>query len=160
MDVCSEKDIHDQRTKERLYFYCFTPKHHDRCAKSDSRWLKEMPRPEEFQVFNMADYHELKDADGDLYGLRISGAPGSRRLLELGDKHEQVARFWAEGRPTDPWHGHPLWPLRSRDAGNRAKQNCCPPVEVFDLMVEKGILPATKANRLKTGKHVGKLDGG
>ena len=111
-------------------------------------------------MFNMADLHELRDEDGDLYGLRISGEPGNRQLLKLGEKHEQVARFWAEGNPTDPWHGHPLWPLRSKHAENRAKQGCCPPQEVFDRMVEAGILSAKQASRLKIAKHVGKLDRG
>jgi hypothetical protein len=167
MDVCTEKDIHDDVTQRGRLRYCFTPKHHGAGRPSDSRWLPGLTRPEEFQIFDMADLHELRDGDGNLYGLRISGAPGNRRLLELGDKHEQVARFWAEGRPVDPWHGHPLWPLRSKyedrrpkGAENRAKQGCCPPREVFDRMVGLGILPASKASRLKAGNHVGKLDGG
>ena len=160
MDVCTERDIHDDVTERGHFRYCFTPKHHGAGLLSDSRWLRDLARSEEFQVFDMADLHELRDDDGDLYGLRISGTPGNRQLLELGDKHEQVARFWAEGSITDPWHGHPLWPLRSKHAKNRAKQGLCPPSEVFDRMVELGILSASKAARLKARKHVGKLDGG
>jgi hypothetical protein len=165
MEVCTEKDIHDAVTERGQLRYCFTPKHHGAGLASDSRWLSELSRPEEFQVFDMADFNELRDEDGDLYGLRISGAPGNRQLLDLGDKHEKIARFWAEGKSTDPWHGHPLWPLRSKHgekrakgADNRAKQGCCPPSEVFDRLVELGILSTSKANRLKISKHVGKLD--
>ncbi len=167
MDVCTEKDIHDHVTERGHLRYCFTPKHHGAGRSSDSRWLRALTRPEEFQVFDMADFHELRDEDGDLYGLRILGDPGNRQLLELGDKHEYIARFWAEGRPEDPWHGHPLWPIRSKHddrrpkgAENRAKQGCCPPQKVFDRMVERRILSASKASRLKTARHVGKLDGG
>jgi hypothetical protein len=165
MDVCTEKDIHDGVTERGQLRYCFTPKHHGAGLSSDSRWLRDLTRPEEFQVFDMADFHELRDEDGDLYGLRISGAPGNRELLKLGEMNEQIARFWAEGRATDPWHGHPLWPIRpkheenrAKGAENRAKQGCCPPREVFDRMVELGILSKSKANRLKTSRHVGKLD--
>jgi hypothetical protein len=158
MEVCTEKDIHEGVTERGQLRYCFTPKHHGAGLPSDSRWLPDLTRLEEFQVFDMADFHELRDEDRDLYGLRISGAPGNRELLDLGCKHEKVARFWAEGRPTDPWHGHPLWPLRSKHAENRAKQGCCPPREVFDRMIEVGILSAKQASRLKIAKHVGKLD--
>ena len=106
----------------------------------------------------MGDMHQLRDEDGNLYGLRINDLGGVRKLLELGTKHEQIARFWMEVRVESHWHGHPLWPIVSSQASNRAKQSR-PPSGIFDLMVDQELLPPTKVRRLKIGKHVGNLGG-
>jgi hypothetical protein len=100
MEVCEPRDIHDQPTRsDRRLRYCFTPKHHGAGSKSDSQWLPEpdLPRHEEFAVFDMADFHQLADPDGNLYGLRIRQVDERREILELGTRHEYIARFWAQG---------------------------------------------------------------
>jgi hypothetical protein len=152
MEVCGPEDIHDERTGLHGHSYCFTPKHHGAGSKSDSRWLPDLPRAEEFAVFDMADLHQLADTDGNLYGLRI-GQIGQRRvLLKLGTAHQQIARFWAEEQR--PWHGHPLWPILAKDSSNRAGQNSRPSRGVFDRMVAERLLTDQEATRLKKGKHV------
>ncbi len=158
MDVCSEDDVHVARTRLNHLSYCFTPKHHGAGSASDSCWLLELPRPEEFQVFDMADFHQLTDNRGNLYGLRIKEAGGKRQLLELGTKHERIARFWAEEREYAHWHGHPLWPIDEDQPSNRARQSHRPPKEVFDRLIEEALLSRPKARRLRNGSHVGNLD--
>ncbi len=159
MDVCTAKDIHEAATRLSGLTYCFTPKHHGAGVASDSRWLPDLSRLDEFQVFDMADLHQFRDDDGDLYGLRIVESAGVRRLLELGIKHELVARFWAERQPEAHWHGHPLWPILTAKAQNRAKQGCCPPAAVFTRMAEQGLMTVAQARRLKIGKSVSSLGG-
>ncbi len=88
------------RSRRQLPDIVSTPKHHGAGLPSDSRWLPDLTRPEEFQVFDMADFHELRDEDGDLYGLRISGDPGNRQLAlshwGLG-RLDSFKRFAAQG---------------------------------------------------------------
>jgi hypothetical protein len=156
MDVCEAKDIHPDRTDRGQRSYCFTPKHHGAGLSLDACWLRDLPRPEEFEVFNMADQHELSDASGNLYGLRIRNLSGRRELLELGTQHEQIARFWAESQQNH-WHGHPLWPVDARETSNRGGQDYRPPRLVFQKIVAASIFSKTQAGRLNSGKHVRKL---
>jgi hypothetical protein len=152
MEVCEPRDIHRQLTLFNQLTYCFTPKHHGvgSKSKSDSQWPPNLPRPEEFAVFDMADIHQLADPDGNLYGLRIRQAGERHEILELGTRHEYIARFWAEEHERH-WHGHPLWPIQARDALNRARQKYCPSREVFNRMVAEGLLTEPQARRLKLG---------
>jgi hypothetical protein len=151
MDVCGATDIHEVLTQRSRLSYCFTPKHHGAGDRDASRWLRTLSRAEEFQVFNMADIHELRDDEGNLYGLRIQQTGTVRQLLELGEAHEQIAQFWFEEREDAHWHGYPLWPVRG------ASQKCRPPKEVFDRMVAEALLSAAKARRLRNGSHVRNL---
>jgi hypothetical protein len=153
MDVCGPRDIHSERTALSGHTYCFTPKHHGAGSKSDSRWLPDLSRDQEFEVFDMADNNQLADSDGNLYGLRIRQVGEERELVKLGTSHEQIARFWAEEQQRH-WHGHPLWPIQARDSPNRKKQDYCPPKEVFDRMVARGLITAGQAKRLRGGKLV------
>jgi len=157
MNVCPARDIHAERTRRSHLNYCFTPKHHGAGSRSDSRWLRTLSRPEEFAVFDMADHHQLSDSNGNLYGLRILRSGEVSQLLELGEAHEQIARFWIEGRADTPWHGHPLWPTEPEEPGNRARQNCRPPKSVFDMMVERVGMSRAKARRLRNGSHIRSL---
>jgi hypothetical protein len=156
MEICQARDIHTDRTRLSGLSYCFTPKHHGRGSVSDACWLRDLPRAEEFAVLEMADWHQLADASGNLYGLLIRDTAGKRELLELGTRHEQIARFWAESADNH-WHGHPLWRVQERGSLNRSGQDYRPPRLVFDRMVEAGILNKTQAGRLNAGKHLRKL---
>jgi hypothetical protein len=159
MEVCEPRDIHGQLTQLNRLTYCFTPKHHGAGSKSksDSQWLPNLPRPEEFAVFDMADIHQLAGPDGNLYGLRIRQVGERREILELGTRHEYIARFWAEEQQRH-WHGHPLWPIQTKETQNRKGQRYCPPREVFDRMVREGLLTANQSVRLRTAKHLRNLN--
>jgi hypothetical protein len=156
MEVCEARDIHDRTTQLSHLTYCFTPKHHGAGSRSDARWLPGLPRAEEFAVFDMADLHQLSDDDGNLYGLRIRQDNTSREVLELGTRHEMIARFWVEAQ-RNHWHGHPLWPVSAEGPLNRKGQAYRPPKEVFARMVAENLLTEIQAGRLKTGRHLRNL---
>jgi len=64
MEVCDTRDVFPQTTQLNHLSYCFTPKHHGAGLKSDACWLPDLPRPEEFAVFDMADWHlQVKSLD-------------------------------------------------------------------------------------------------
>jgi hypothetical protein len=154
MEVCGARDIHPQPTRRSGYTYCFTPKHHGRGSQSDSRWLpeSELPRDEEFAVFELADFHDISDLHGNLYGLRLGQGETEGEILELGTRGERIARFWAEDQPRH-WHGHPLWPIDARRATNRSSQKYRPSPDIFDRMVLAGLVTKAQARRLKASKH-------
>jgi hypothetical protein len=156
MEVCGEDDLHPERTSRRHLVYCFYPKHHGAGSSTDACWLPELTRPEEFAVFEMADYNDLSDEAGNLYGLRIVVIDEKRLFEELGTRHELIARFWA-AEEQEHWHGHPLWPVREKRSLNRKRQRYSPPREVLDRMVESGVLTLNQSRRLKTGDHVRNL---
>lgn len=153
MEVCEAKDVHDKPTRENNLSYCFTPKHHGAGSKTDSRWLPDLSRAEEFAVFDLADSHQLGEPDGNLYGLRIREEGLNREILELGTRHEYIARFWAEPQQRH-WHGHPLWPIVEKGPLNRKAQRYRPSKDVFDRMVKTGLLSEAQATRLKKGSHI------
>jgi hypothetical protein len=156
MEVCGERDIHPRTTRRNQLTYCFTPKHHGAGLKSDACWLPSLSRAEEFAVFDMADWHQLSDDDGNLYGLHIRQNDAKREILELGTRHELIAHFWAETQQNH-WHGYPLWPVSDKGPLNRKKQDCRPPKEVFDKMMAENVLTRIQAGRLRTGRHVRNL---
>jgi hypothetical protein len=153
MEVCEQKDVHPKKTP-RGYTYCFTPKHHyvgkaPRKGFRPSRWRRDMPRDDEFQVFYMADDNRLEDGDGNLFGLHIVKREGASYLEPLGEWSELLARFFLEAGNTH-WHGHPVWPVE--DSPER-----CPGAQVFERMVELNLLSRTQADRLERGRHVRNL---
>jgi len=156
MDECGPSDVFPDRTSLNTHSYCFTRKHHGGGNSADSRWLPGLPRPEEFEVFNMADKNELSDDDQNLYGLRIRTIGSMREVLELGRWHETIARFWQPPNQ-DHWHGHPVWLVSHAAPDDLKRRKRCPPQPVFDRMVEKGIITASEAGRLKAGKHLKRL---
>jgi hypothetical protein len=144
-----DRDIHPDPSPSG-YRYYFHPKHHGAGSPSDAKWLPEMTREEEFEVFAMADRHHLSDDGGDLYGLRISGSIPDHEILFLGTRYEQVAHFW-EASEGSPWHGYPLWPILRRDSLNRKGQQYRPPKEVLEKMVGAGLLTDKQRYRLMKG---------
>jgi hypothetical protein len=147
MEVCQARDIHPHQTRLNHLWYRFTPKHHGWGAASDACWLRHLQRAEEFAVFDMADWNQLSDDSGNLYGLLIREIGDKRELMKLGTRNEQVARFWAESAD-NPWHGHPLG--AQRVARHLAKLN---------RAVQPGVLSLSKINhsdipaRISIGHH-------
>ncbi|MFI5455342.1 MAG: hypothetical protein ACHRXM_07800 [Isosphaerales bacterium] len=73
MEVCDTRDVFPQTTRLNHLSYCFTPKHHGAGLKSDACWLPDLPRPEEFAVFDMADWH-LQVKSPDFPGRQVTWA--------------------------------------------------------------------------------------
>jgi hypothetical protein len=112
-----------------------------------------MSRDEEFAVFAMADHHRLSDAKGNLYGLRIRGSIPGHRILFLGTRREQVARFWKASQGS-PWHNNPPWPIDKRGSLNRKGQQYSPPKEVLRRMVQERLLDETQLYKLIKGDRL------
>ena len=136
----SSGPIHPVPTRRSGYRYLFYDKHHglDRHA---ARWVADLSQGEEFLVFDEADFHDLSDDRGCLYGVRprVEG-----RIPKLGTKGEQVAEF-PRARPNQPWHGYPAWPLGGERHG--------PPKRVFQKMEDSGLLSTRDRKRLEKGKN-------
>jgi hypothetical protein len=79
---------HPTRTRRSQYRYLFTARHHGG-DKSAAMWLHEIDRDSEFAIFDVADFQEVADSRGWLYGVLQDGDD----LREIGTCDEQVAEF-------------------------------------------------------------------
>ncbi len=140
--------IHPITTRRSGHYYLFYVKHHggDRDA---ARWLPTLTRNEEFAVFDTADFHDLSDDVGYLYGVR-KGLEGE--VLELGTWGQQVAEF-PFARLNAPWHGYPLYPLKEAGPKNRPGEKHRPSKEVFLKMEAAGLITVQQRKRLRKGNH-------
>ena len=144
--------IHPIPTRRSGYRYQFYDKHHGRGARrSDAaRWLPSLSRQEEFAVFDTADWHEIADERGWLYGVRAKDAAGV--IPDLGTRGEQIAEF-PFARPNETWHGYPLWPLSEEGPANRRGEKARPSKEVFLRMEAEGLLTPRERKRLLKEQH-------
>jgi hypothetical protein len=109
-----------------------------------------MNRDKEFAVFDSADFHEITDEDGWLYGLRL-GSTGE--VLVLGIWNEQIAEF-PFARPGETWHGYPKWPLKDAGPQNRRGEKHRPAKSVFLKMEAASLISTRDRKRLQKGDHV------
>lgn len=144
-----EDHEHPQRTRGHQYRYLFTVKHHGG-SKGAAQWAPDLSEADEFAVFDAADNMELSDDEGNLYGALRFGADS---LRDLGIWQEQIAEFplAAEGAP---WHGYPIWAINHEGPSNRRNQKHRPARQVFNRMVEVGLITASMRTRLLKGSHV------
>ena len=136
--------VHHEVTRRRGLFYCFSTKHHGSGASDASQWIMGLEPSDEFAIFDQADWHDLADPKGNLYGLRISGDA----ILDLGSLGEKVAKFWMahEGQS---WHGFPLYPLAPQGPANRRQAPF--PRDVLKRMENEGLLRPEQRRRLEKG---------
>jgi hypothetical protein len=144
-DPCPE---HPERTRRNGFRYCFYVDHHGRGSPDDSQWAEDVGREEEFGIFDEADWHDLSDSKGHLYGVRRSP---EGEILDLGTKGEQIAKFWRPSANNQPTHGFPLWPVAEDSSDNRKKQSA--PIAALSKMVEQGLLLPSLYSRLRKGKY-------
>ena len=129
--------------------YLFTAKHHGGGSRGDARWLPDLSEDDEFAVFETADRLEVQDVTGNLYGVQ----PIEDGLRYLGTFGQQVAYFPLASAGS-PWHGYPLWPLNSEAAPNRRGNRYKAPDEIYDKMVEVGLISIRMRKVLKRGDFV------
>ena len=143
-------DVHPKSTRRNKYFYFFYEKHHRNGPSEHAQWLDEpeLTTAGEFQVFDDADYHEISDDNGNLFGLRRRGDDGC--ISPLGTRGEQVACFPCT-RLSQPWHGYPIWPIEVQRDGERLR-----PIAkaVLILMVDVQVITQKEKRRLGKGKHI------
>jgi hypothetical protein len=101
-------------------------------------------------VFDLADFHDLSDVDGCLYGV-LRTAEGEVQFL--GTRDEQLAEF-PVARVGEAWHGYPVYPLANAQAHGRGGAAGRPAKSVFAKMQREGVLSRTECRRLMKGKHI------
>jgi hypothetical protein len=106
-----------------------------------------MTHDEEFAVFDLADFHNLSNEKGDLYGLRMDQ---HGRVTDLGTRGEQVAEFPGT-RVGQQWHGYPAWPIMRLDREDNTRKYACPR-EVLAKMRDAGLINEKQRSRLARGK--------
>jgi hypothetical protein len=132
---------HPVRTRNNQYRYVFTAKHHG-ADKSAAQWRKDLSEDDEFAVFDGADQMNLSDMAGNLYGAIPDGDDS---LIMLGSLQEQIAKFPCAAAQSS-WHGYPIWA--------RTEQKYRPTDEVFEKMVQAGLIQEWMRRRLMKGDHV------
>jgi hypothetical protein len=147
----SSGPIHPAPTRRSGYRYLFYDKHHGRGAPDAARWSPDVDMDEEFAVFDAADFHDLADERGWLYGVRERDEAGE--IPDLGTRGQQVAEF-PSARPNEPWHGYPLWPLAEAGPQNRKGEKLRPSKDVFMKMEAVGVLTLRERRRLYKGDHL------
>lgn len=140
---------HPQSTRRSQYRYIFTGKHHggDRAA---ARWHPELNHDAEFSVFDNADFHDLSDERGWLYGVLRDEEDG---LRHLGTWNQQMAEY-PLANEGQPWHGYPLWPLKELGPENRRGEKMRPAKDVFLKMEQAHLISQRERKRLFKGDHV------
>ncbi len=141
--------IHSEQTRKHRYSYQFTAKHHGGGTADDACWSKDVSRAEEFSVFDEADYCDIFDEDGRLYGV-LRKSDGD--LRDLGTWHQQVAEF-PRANEGVAWHGYPIWSVNELAPPNRAGEKFRPAKEVFRKMERAGLITARQRKRLYKGDH-------
>jgi hypothetical protein len=140
---------HPQPTRRHQYRYLFTAKHHGD-TEGAARWSPDLSEEEEFAVFDGADDMELADDEGNLYGALRDGEDS---LRDLGIWQEQIAEFPYAAEEM-AWHGYPVWAINHEGPSNRRNQKHRPAREVFNRMVEVGLITVSMRARLMKGGHV------
>jgi hypothetical protein len=148
MPTLATVETHPNLTRRSNYRYQFTPKHHGGDPAA-AQWLPSLSLDAEFAVFDQADEFDLSDQDGTLYGV-LREQEGE--LGYLGTWNQQVAEF-PLAREGEAWHGYPLYPLIELGPENRRGQRGRPAKEVFDQMVQAGIITHSQRRRLLKGDH-------
>src|SRR5260370_26733942 len=141
---------HPTLARRSGYRYVFLGKHHGGGSKSDSRWLPDITRDEEFSVFDHADVHNIADDRDYLYGVHRTG---DGELRDLGTWRQQVAEF-PRANEGIPWHGYPIWAVNDDAPANRSGQKTCPSKEVFRKMEQAKLITSRQRKRLIKGGHV------
>jgi hypothetical protein len=103
----------------------------------------------EFAVFDLADFHEIFDDRGWLYGIHLRESV----VRVLGTEGEQIAAF-PSARPNEPWHGYPLWPRRMIGPENRRGDRLRPPKAAFLRMEVVGLITQRDRKRLMKGDRL------
>lgn len=140
--------IHKQLTRRSSYSYAFTPKHHGGGLPTVARWHPNVSRQDEFDVFDTADFHNLSDQRGWLYGFLVDQ---QNRFLAIGTLFQQIAEF-PKSRLNQPWHGYPIWPIKKHSGPfGRRSQKMRPDKTVFQQMLTKQLISPPQMRLLQRG---------
>lgn len=141
--------IHPVLTRKKRYRYIFCGKHHGGGSPTDAQWSKDVTQDEEFSIFDEADFYDICEGEGWLYGVLRNA---ERELGDLGTWSQQIAEF-PRANEGVPWHGYPIWPLNDDAPPNRSGEQMRPPKEVFQKMEQAGLINKRQRKRLFKGDH-------
>ena len=128
--------------------YRFHDKHRN-CTRTDHGcWLKEFTRPMEFDLFQHAETEDYSDEGGNLYNVHKVGD----EYIEIGTRQELMAKFWNPNSNAE-WHGHPIWPIRTREDYNRQNEAYKPCKMAMQKMVDNGRMSQRDADRIRRGDY-------
>ncbi len=149
MSAATENVEHGIQTRRSGFRYLFLAKHHGGDNRA-AMWLPSVNRDTEFAVFDEADFLEIFDQRGWLYGV-LRDADGE--LQDIGTWNEQVAEFQPGRAAGEPWHGYPKWPLDDMGPANRRKPKSRPSKQVFDRLLAVGVINRIQRKLLLNGRH-------
>jgi len=141
--------VHPEPTRKSGYRYQFTEKHHGGGTSEDARWAEDLSHADEFSVFDAADFHDVTDEGGRLYGV-FRTQDGV--LRDLGTWQQQIAGFPRQSEGS-AWHGYPIWAVNHETPANRSGQQMRPAKAVFQRMQDAGLITKREKKRLLAGKH-------
>jgi hypothetical protein len=143
--------LHTELSQRSGHSYFFYDEHHGRGGPEAARWAPNVSDDGEFGIFDQADFHQLSDQRGNLYGISVGpGAVGEVRYL--GALKQQVAKF-PIAREGTPWHGYPLAPLENSLDFPRPPERALPN-EALLRMVEVELLDNRQRKRLLKGRNI------
>jgi hypothetical protein len=142
-------------SRRRGLRYLFTAKHHGGGTSHDATWHPSLSKADEFGIFDSADWHEIVDDSGNMYGILRDQALGGLRML--GTWCQQVAKFpiAAAGQS---WHGYPLLPISTDESQREIRPlRRSVPREVWkrllgENLTQAALLTKEEARNLKKGK--------
>ena len=137
--------IHPIPTRRSGHRYFFYNKHHGWGGPKAARWSMELGEEQEFGIFNQADELDIRDAQGNLYGVWRVGED----LRALGTRGQQIAKF-PRAHPGQPWHGFPSFPLRDETEPHPPVR--FPPREVFERMERTGAIDRLDRKRFEKAR--------
>lgn len=146
-DAKSNHRVHGKKTLKG-HGYEFTDKHHGHPKGDHACWSSDIARDTEFEMFQEAETGEFHDDDANLYNVLLDG----EAYIEIGTRSELLAIFWNPHSASD-WHGHPMWPIKTRGAFNRKNEQYRPPKEAIQKMVTKDKISQRDANRILRGDY-------
>jgi len=139
--------VHPVPTKKG-HRYKFVDKHHYPPKGDHACWLQSITRDEEFALFSEAERLNLSDEDANLYNIRKVG----ENYLEIGTRHELIAIFWNPHSASE-WHGHPIWPIKTKHSLNRKNQDYRPSKSVMNRMIQESLLSERDSDRILNGDY-------
>lgn len=139
---------HPEPTRRNRYRYLFSNKHHGAGSSSDARWQEDLSGDEEFSIFDNADWFEIVDESGWLYGVLSEAG----ELRVLGTWNQQIAEF-PLAREGTPWHGYPIWAVNHAAPDNRKGVKMRPSKQVFMSLEAAGLITGRQRKRLWKGDH-------
>jgi hypothetical protein len=128
--------------------YKFIDKHHYPPKEDHACWLNSISRETEFLLFQDAETGDYSDDRGNLYNVHKDG----EEYIEIGTRYELLAIFWNPHSAAE-WHGHPRWPIKTREAFNRKNESYRPSKAVMQKMVEAGRISQRDGDRILRGNH-------